>query len=876
MPRKKRDPYEDPTPSDKEKYRLKKRLNKLKQREAIQRELDCSNDEGNITGNAGDQDVSLDSSASNMGDSERSSFKDTESEASLPMQRKIFTKRKPLNEDSDTSSINADDMRKPPNMRKKPRPEQFVPTPIIPSSYLFAGLKDLDGSPLIKVPNVAQIPCPSTSKAGTSHNCEEPTNSQKIPTGKSIKPSEEDVPLPFGRDAGAPALSSGSSQLDMSSAGPSLKVNLPSIVERMASSESLVPPELESRQSDIQEEDSLEHVVIAANLEDLTAPSEGEMNALEGNELPDLEINSNHSAQGHGSAEDEESQQDLDDSGDSGDDRDETYHCDPYGEEEGFNTEQSDDPMTLFFRDFNRMRIKAGLNHSQSEAVWEFFKEKHYLLAELEEETGRGLPVYRTVRRRIDEFIPEVYIDTLHSRKNPQQGEKSHTANYNQRVIKMDQYPRNEFKEEVRRSKSTLKEIIRMHDFVHDASCRNEDGVVPLILSYDGVPDSSSSDNCLCILGVKFPHCQATIHWQTIESKNGEKYLTPSELLDPVHEEVKMNNAKILYYTCDKPMRSYLACLKYHGADSCCEYCQKGGKMLLLNAEEVGAAVQECEALGIEYNGPKKKWKMCYRPEDMGQLRTEDTYKETVAQLKEKQLPLERGQHVNGFRDISPVVKAFPEMNLFECFPTEKMHLLDLGLTVRMVRETWNFPKVKSLGRNDLNPTKLSKVISEQKLPSEMPRRSNEINVQKYKASEWRTLITVHGPIILNDLRGHDALAECFACYVYLYRAYSLEDDEYNEILTKDTLGWVHETFNTSYSDSFGVEAMTYNFHAFMHVNLLRKLGPLPTTSGYSFEGGYQKFKLSLKKAPKASAGKSFENHTNNTWNAMKRSVTDN
>ena len=72
-----------------------------------------------------------------------------------------------------------------------------------------------------------------------------------------------------------------------------------------------------------------------------------------------------------------------------------------------------------------------------------------------------------------------------------------------------------------------------------------------------------------------------------------------------------------------------------------------------------------------------------------------------------------------------------------------------------------------------------------------------------------------------------------------------LPDEEFQDLSANADvdLGQLIKSWEKSYQNLFGIQEMTYNIHVFTHAEVIRKKGPWPELSAFTFEDQYNKFK---------------------------------
>lgn len=105
---------------------------------------------------------------------------------------------------------------------------------------------------------------------------------------------------------------------------------------------------------------------------------------------------------------------------------------------------------------------------------------------------------------------------------------------------------------------------------------------------------------------------------------------------------------------------------------------------------------------------------------------------------------------------------------------------------------------------------------------------------EKFKASEWRALLVLYGPVVMKDIvpdkyLNHFCLLSC-AMHILLQKSITLQQLKFCDDLIV--------LYCLKYQEYFGVENMTYNIHLLLHVvAAVLNHGPVFTHTCYPYEG---------------------------------------
>ena len=196
---------------------------------------------------------------------------------------------------------------------------------------------------------------------------------------------------------------------------------------------------------------------------------------------------------------------------------------------------------------------------------------------------------------------------------------------------------------------------------------------------------------------------------------------------------------------------------------------------------------------------------------------------------------------LRGVRGISPL-SSLPNFDVITQVPTERMHLLDLGIVRKMVGLTYKVPGKKVYEKAQRVPlANLNAILEEVKLVSDFSRRSRALDIGTWKAEEYRNLTMALFPAILTTCS-----RDCRKIWlqtVYLYRALMLPNDLFDYQERRDELEEMVQKWYVLYEATFHEENCVFNVHTFSHILQVRDLGPLTATSAVRFEDQYQHLK---------------------------------
>ncbi len=375
-----------------------------------------------------------------------------------------------------------------------------------------------------------------------------------------------------------------------------------------------------------------------------------------------------------------------------------------------------------------------------------------------------------------------------------------------------------------------LRDVIRLHAGAHEGVCNFvEDGIIQydkvhVTITYDGIPYASSSPDNLNVMAIRFRNCKLVYILQTRYGKRHEPK-DVHEFMDEFVLEASELRVKVDYFLADAPMRSFIKCLKGHAGRHSCETCEARG--VCVNRKIVYPA-----SMVLQRRRTMERWLEC------------------VADLEEQRKAPARGQqtsNVKGITGRSPLL-SLPEFDIVRKAPTDPLHRDWLGLTKAFWKATVGVSKT---GHISARGSRISSTVSDfykaVRLPKEFSHRSRAIDIPHMKAHEWKSILVTSFTCICETVNaevGHElARIWCtFAFLILLYYGpewicYGFELEELEQL---------HQRLYDDYEMEFGQAACTYNFHAFYHMPVVRRLGRAHHVSTEPFESAYGQVKNSF------------------------------
>lgn len=182
--------------------------------------------------------------------------------------------------------------------------------------------------------------------------------------------------------------------------------------------------------------------------------------------------------------------------------------------------------------------------------------------------------------------------------------------------------------------------------------------------------------------------------------------------------------------------------------------------------------------------------------------------------------------------------------NLINAFPPDCMHLVDLGVVLKMFRIL--------IERKQFNKTKADEVVKRLKkfVPEEFPRKIRSFDdLDKFKASEGRILALYLAPVFLLECCENESALPHFLLFFVAYRLLMGK----NGVIPEEDLHLADRLmrkFVLEFPHIYGRDKISFNVHCLLHlVHFARLYGPLHTFSAYKYENHYQLLRKWLRKS---------------------------
>ena len=362
------------------------------------------------------------------------------------------------------------------------------------------------------------------------------------------------------------------------------------------------------------------------------------------------------------------------------------------------------------------------------------------------------------------------------------------------------------------------KQIVRL---LSHTLCNTQGCTLAVQVNIDGIPLCKSSNSQLWpILGrIENVHGLSSgslckdpfiigIYHGTSKPSSVDEFLQDfvHEMLDLEKNGLVLNNVvhkiRISAFVCDMPARSYVKCVKGHGAYGGCDRCTQHGVYLR---------------------------KVTF-PETVAPLRTDELFREMV----------NRQYHTQ----VSPLASL--PVDMVSGFVLDYMHLVCLGVVRKMVSLWLTGPLKTRIGWRAVREINEKLVSLKPYVPLEFPRKPRPISeFEHWKAVEFRQLLLYTGPMCLTNVLTpelyNNFLLLCVAMSVLLSPSLCDKYIPYSRELLV--------SFVKHFACLYGSDTLTYNVHALVHISDdASRYGVLDNISAFPFENFLGKLKRSVRK----------------------------
>ncbi|XP_075158457.1 uncharacterized protein LOC142231716 [Haematobia irritans] len=307
-----------------------------------------------------------------------------------------------------------------------------------------------------------------------------------------------------------------------------------------------------------------------------------------------------------------------------------------------------------------------------------------------------------------------------------------------------------------------------------------------------------------CYIGNKKPHnVDCFLHDFIYEAKH-------------LKENGIFMNGRLIYveiraFICDSPARAFICDIVGHNSLNGCIKCYQKG-------------------IRIEHVTVYSSY--------ISQLRTDDDFKQRTQKEFHKQ------NSMNGPTGLEEL-----GIGMISQFPLEPMHLIDLGVTKKMVSYLLDNQSMAKLTTEQANTISRRLVELAPYIPKEFQRKPRGLEeFSRWKATEFRQFILYYGILVLKDVANDDFYYEFLILHI-AYRLLSTPKHYGSNIATAEEL---LNLFVNNFSSIFGKTSTVFNVHSLLHLpQCARTFGVMPNFSAYCFENFLQELKKRVRNGSK-------------------------
>lgn len=266
-------------------------------------------------------------------------------------------------------------------------------------------------------------------------------------------------------------------------------------------------------------------------------------------------------------------------------------------------------------------------------------------------------------------------------------------------------------------------------------------------------------------------------------------------------------------FLCDAPAMAFIKHVKCHGGYHCCQKCFiKGQSLVLGNGRR--------KVIYSELNSP---------------LRTDHTFRNRIDYSGH----VDDGHH----KESKSILEKFP-VDMIKHFPLDKMHLVDEGVTKKLIQIWLGKPNAQKLSIHKVQILNTHLKSLYKYSCSEFQRKIRTLSFFPYmKASEFRVFLLYVGPVVLKQIL-KPSLYKHFLCFSLAIRI--LTSPVYYNIYNSYAAELLNY-FVKHFSSLYGLKNMTYNVHGLTHLAAdINNVGPADENSCYKFEAYIKKIKSFL------------------------------
>lgn len=357
---------------------------------------------------------------------------------------------------------------------------------------------------------------------------------------------------------------------------------------------------------------------------------------------------------------------------------------------------------------------------------------------------------------------------------------------------------------------------------IHRKACPNApNGPLPTQASCDGVSECRSNSVTLDVYSTRMLGCKQVYPHRIVRPLT-KTYKDPQNHLAIFLASLKDNGYKLKHFIADNPKRALARFCLNHASLYPCEYCfARGTKYTPPSGQNEG----------------KKRSKTVW---PANSVNAEPRTTQKILEIIEKidQNPFLSKEEKKGIIGRSPLLDV-PDYDFVRDSPTEYMHAVCIGVVKRLLELTFDIGEKRArITKRALSSTTLFDIcMSNTKVTRECSRRARKLDLAVMKAQEYRNILILFFPHVLQCLEGNAKERKLWLLLVFMIRSCILPSEE--QINLDDIAEASHE-FYELYERLFGCDNCTYNTHIVCaHLIEMRAHGPLTLTSAFGFEAFY-------------------------------------
>ncbi len=460
--------------------------------------------------------------------------------------------------------------------------------------------------------------------------------------------------------------------------------------------------------------------------------------------------------------------------------------------------------------DFLSQVTIGPIRRSACKRMWDLFRRHH-------PEFAMHLQSYDTFERRLKSILPQPRVSWKVLNLDTNKCFSGTGSKFPEKFFG----DRSKFETLLVWTRMSLRDVIQLHAGTH-INCSEfvVDGKIDfkrvhITVTCDGIPNGrgSSLDN-LHLTSIRFRGCRLVyvIHARVAKRKEAKDV---DDFFASLVEECNKLNINVDYYVADAPMRAFTKRLKGHAGRHSCETCEARG--VCVNRKIVYPA-----SMVMQRRRTNERWLECLQ--DLEEQRTGGYISD-----------------VKGVMGRSPLLDLH-DFDVVNQAPTDPLHRDWLGIVKGTLwRHTTGMAKSGNLSARGLRITNaVSDHYKSIRLPEEFSHRARQIDYANFKAHEWKSLVMTSFTAICDIVQqevGHEC-AHIWVTFVFLVLVYYGPEWLFYEF-EQDYLHDLHERMYDEFEMEFGQGACSYNWHAFYHMPIVRRLGRQCHVSTEPFESAY-------------------------------------